>query len=411
MSEKINILVFPSDRTGVSKFRSIDPHAKLEELFPNDFHVDIVYKPNLDDETFLKKYQIVHFHRTLGPYEHMQKRMGQLRALGIKTVLDIDDYWRPTIDHPAHQIITIEELDKKIKNNIPLADYIMTTTPVFADEIKKFNKNVFVCPNAIDPKERQFLPNLEEKKTDRIRVGWLGGSSHLADLEILQPSFGKLFGADYDKKTQFVVCGFDIRGEVTEMNPQTKEKKKRKIRPEETIWAKYESIFTNNYNTITEKEYVDYLKSYTKEDPYNDSDQPYRRIWTQPITSYAANYNHFDISLAPLKEHIFNKVKSQLKVIEAAFHKKALIAQDFGPYTIDLKNAFVDGTFKSNGNALLVSSVHNHKEWYKYIKLLVDNPTMISDMSEKLNEDITPKYNLNKVTTDRAEFYKSIVNH
>jgi hypothetical protein len=338
----------------------------------------------------------------------MAKRMGQLRSLGIKTIMDIDDYWRPTMDHPAYQLIIADQLDNKIKNNIPLADYIMTTTSIFANEIKNFNKNIIVSPNAIDPTERQFIPNLQEKQTDRIRVGWLGGSSHLADLDILQPSIGKLHGMGYDKKIQFVVCGFDIRGEVTEVNPQTKEKKKRKIRPEETIWVKYESIFTNNYQTLTEKEYIDYLRLYSK-DQYNDVDQPYRRIWTQPITSYAANYNHFDVSLAPIKEHIFNKVKSQLKVIEAGFHKKALIAQNFGPYTIDLKNAYVDGQFKSNGNALLVSSINNHKEWFKYIKLLVDNPSMITDISEKLYEDITPKYNITKVTTDRAEFYKSIV--
>ena len=62
----------------------------------------------------------------------------------------------------------------------------------------------------------------------------------------------------------------------------------------------------------------------------NVDNEPYRRVWTKPITSYATNYNMFDVSLAPLKESTFNRVKSQLKVIEAGFHKKALIAQDFG---------------------------------------------------------------------------------
>ena len=184
------------------------------------------------------------------------------------------------------------------------------------------------------------------------------------------------------KKTQFVVCGFDIRGEITMFNPQTKEKTKRKIEPHETIWAKYEQIFTNKYQTLKDEEYVKYLQTYSK-DTYNDEDQPYRRIWTKPVTTYAKNYNAFDISVAPLKEHVFNKNKSQLKVIEAAFHKKALIAQDFGPYTIDLKNAYEGGKFIKDGNALLVPSVKNHKLWYKHIKLLIDNPSMVVDLSEK----------------------------
>jgi hypothetical protein len=402
---KINILVIASDRSGVSKFRSIDPHTKLEQLYPDDFHVDIDYNPRIDDIEFLKKYQIIHFHRTLGPYELMQKRMGQLRSLGIKTVMDIDDYWRPTMDHPAYMLIINEQLDKKIRDNIPLADYIMTTTSVFANEISKFNKNVVVIPNAIDPTEKQFVPQEIEKYTDRMRVGFLGGSSHLADLEMMTSSIGKLFGSDYDKKMQFVVCGFDIRGEITEVNTQTKEQKRRKILPHETIWVKYEKIFTNNYGIIKDQDYIKYLNQYTKES-YNDEDQPYRRVWTKPITTYAGNYNLFDISLAPLKEHIFNKMKSQLKVEEAAFHKKALIAQDFGPYTIDLKHAYNENGFNSRGNALLVDSSKNHKLWFKYIKLLVDNPNFVTDLSLKLHEDITPKYNIEKVTKDRAEFYR-----
>jgi hypothetical protein len=408
MSEKINVLVIPSDRSGVGEIRSVHPHIKMEQLFPDDFHIDIDYKPNIDSEEFLKKYQIIHFHRTMGPYEQMERRMGQCRQLGVKTIMDIDDYWRPTMDHPAYHLIVSEQLDKKIVANLPLPNYITTTTPIFADVISKFNKNVVVIPNAIDPTERQFLPDNTPKQTDRTRFGYLSGSSHLQDLEILRANINKLVGDGYDKKCQFVVCGFDIRGDITEVNAQTKEKKRRKIRPEETIWIKYEQIFTNNYQMISDPEYLSFLHKHTK-DPYQDGDQPYRRIWTKPITTYALNYNLFDVSLAPLKEHIFNEVKSQLKVVEAAFHKKALIAQDYGPYILDLKNAYVDGKFTKDGNALLVPSTKNHKLWHKYIKLLVDNPNMITDLAERLHEDITPKYNLDKVTRDRAEFYKSIL--
>jgi hypothetical protein len=46
-------------------------------------------------------------------------------------------------------------------------------------------------------------------------------------------------------KLQFVVCGFDTRGTITEINQQTGEQRQRPIEPHETVWAKYESIFTN----------------------------------------------------------------------------------------------------------------------------------------------------------------------
>jgi hypothetical protein len=47
--KKINVLVLPSDTTGVSKFRSVDPHVMLQNLYPDDFHVDIDYEPQINN--------------------------------------------------------------------------------------------------------------------------------------------------------------------------------------------------------------------------------------------------------------------------------------------------------------------------------------------------------------------------
>ena len=89
--------------------------------------------------------------------------------------------------------------------------------------------------------------------------------------------------------------------------------------------------------------------------PYDDVRKPYRRRWTQDVTTYANNYNTFDVSLAPLVESEFNANKSQLKIIEAGFHKKAIIASETQPYTIDLINAVEEGQFNDKGNALTVN--------------------------------------------------------
>jgi glycosyltransferase involved in cell wall biosynthesis len=101
-------------------------------------------------------------------------------------------------------------------------------------------------------------------------------------------------------------------------------------------------------------------------------------------------------------------MKSQLKVIEAGFYKKALIASNVGPYTIDLKHAIKNGQF-TDGNALLVDEVRNHSDWSKWIKKLVDNPNMITDLGERLYETVKDKYDLNVVTKTRADFYKSLI--
>jgi len=167
------------------------------------------------------------------------------------------------------------------------------------------------------------------------------------------------------------------------------------------------NIFTNNYSIIS-PEYKKHLELFVQTPYENEENQPYRRVWTKPVTSYARNYSKFDISLAPIKQHMFNKVKSQLKVIEAGFYKKALIASNYGPYTIDLKHSMKNGEF-TDGNALLVDDARNHSDWAKYIKKLVQNPNMRIDMGERLYEHVSQRYSLDVVTKTRAEFYKSIV--
>jgi glycosyltransferase involved in cell wall biosynthesis len=399
---KIKILVLPSDRTGVGKFRSLEPHIFLQEKYPDDFHIDIDYEPKMDDMSYWTKYDMVCFHRSLNPdYDKSNALIQVLNGMGIITVMDLDDYWLPTKEHPAYHLVQQHKLHEKIIANLKVAKYVTTTTEIFAQEIKKFNKNVFVLPNAINPDEPQF--KAVTQPSDKIRFGWLGGSSHLHDINLLRGATDAL--GQFRDKSQFYLCGFDTRGTMTEINTQTGEQKQRPIKPEETVWVRYEEIFTKNYE-FTTPEYKDFLTKY-KNEPWKGESQFYNRVWTQPVTSYAKNYANFDVSLAPIVNHIFNRAKSQLKVIEAGFYKKAIIASNIGPYTIDLKHCLENGNFV-DGNAILVDEKRNHSDWTKAFKKLIQNPNMVEDLGEKLYETVKPKYDLNVVTKHRAELYKTL---
>jgi len=327
--------------------------------------------------------------------------------LGIATIMDIDDHWSPGPDHPAWQIIKQNNLDKKIANNLKVSRNVTTTTSVFADEISKLNKNVFVLPNAINPDEKQYQSNPE--KSDRIRIGWLGGSSHMKDLEILRGLMTKLKSDGLLDKVQFVLCGYDLRGTMTMIDQKTGEQKQRPIKPKESVWYQYERIFTDDYNLVSE-DYKKFLLSFENKEYENVHNEPYRRVWTKPITSYASNYNLFDISLAPLKESTFNKVKSQLKVIESGFHKKAIIAQDFGPYQIDIENAYVKGgDINEEGNGFLVPTIKNHKLWYSHLKKLILNPDLITKLGENLYNTVNGTYDMKSVCEKRRDLYVKLV--
>ena len=169
-------------------------------------------------------------------------------------------------------------------------------------------------------------------------------------------------------------------------------------------------ILTDNYQTIS-PEFKNYLLNYQNIPTTIDfSNEPYQRCWTKDISAYATHYNNIDVLLAPLVESDFNKYKSQLKAIESGFFNKVIIAQNFGPYTIDLINAINrGGEINPDGNALLVDSIKNHKQWAKYIEKLVNNPELITLISNNLNKLITEKYSLENVTKKRVELYKKIL--
>ena len=373
-------------------------------MYPDDFHVDIDYQPRVNDLNYWKQYQIVHIHRNIGAnYEQTPNIINFLKSLGVIVIVDLDDYWLPGKEHPIHTLIVQDKIHEKIVANLKVASYVTTTTSIFADEIRKHNRNVVVLPNAINPTEPQF--NQPNEDSDRVRIGWLGGSSHLHDLKLIEGFVGK--NMNLKDKVQYVLCGFDTRGTITEINQATGERKQRAIRPEETVWARYEEIFTNKYNIIDEN-YKKFLGQFKEEEYGISSELPYRRVWTKPVNTYASNYSKFDISMAPIKNHIFNRVKSQLKVIEAGFYKKALIASEVGPYTIDLNHTLKNGIF-GDGNALLVHENRNHSDWAKYIKTLVYNPNLIVDLGERLYETVKDKYDLRNVTKTRSEWYKSLI--
>ena len=403
---KIRILAIPSDKHGVGKFRMMDPFVFISDKHSEDIHVDISYNAEDRDEYFLN-YDIVVFHTFIHQtnHEHNIKRINWLKSKGIITIMDIDDLWFVDQRHPMYHAIKMNKVGEMKIDMLKNVDYVSTTTSIFAQTIKDKLKvsNVVVFPNAVNEDEPQF----QNKSiiSDKVRFGWLGGSSHLHDLELMSNGISSTYNLFKDK-VQFVLCGFDTRGTVTVIDQEGKQQQ-RPIQPTETVWYKYEGFFTDNFKVLS-PEYKNYLGTFTQGD-YNDIDEPYRRRWTKDINSYATNYNTFDVSLAPLVDSVFNANKSQLKIIEAGFFKKAIIASDVDPFTIDLISAVDEGKFNDKGNALLVGSKKNHKDWAKHMKRLVENPNMIEDLGERLYETVKDTYSLKKVCKDRVEFFKSII--
>lgn len=401
MKEKIKVLMFPSDNAGVGHYRQIWPAQEIENSYGDEFFVEI----NLDFQNieYYKQFDIIHFHRQLGPYENLSAFVSELRKHGVITVMDIDDYWIPAKTHPMYVAAMNEKLPEKITSAFKTVDYVSTTTDIFARYIKKYNENVIVIPNGIDMSQPMWSYE-DTRKTDKVRISWIGGSSHLADLEKLITSMNMLHSDNSLKdKYQIVLCGYDTRGFMTEVGPNGEYLNTRKINPNETIWNKFEEIFTNKYDSrIVSEDYKKYLSKctnteYQGADVYSGS---YVRRWTLPLTRYGEHYNYCDVCLAPLAENVFNEVKSELKIIEAGLTKKALIAQDFGIY----KQLLEDGK-----TGILINKSDEIRGWYKAIKRVVEDVDYRNMLANNLYDFVKNKYTLANVTKTRVQFYKDIV--
>lgn len=400
MNKKIKMLVIPSDFYGVGLFRSVSPHVYIAEHYSDEFDIDIVYDiPKDNTEDFFKQYDLIHFHKQL---DRDCQLINMIKFLGIPVIADIDDNYNLGHYHPMALTAKKEKWHIPIINHLKLADYVTTTTPLFAEMLKKHNENVFVFPNAIDKSVKQY--STEKNPSDKLRVGIICGSSHLYDIQLL----GDLVTTT-DNNVQILLCGFDTNGTRTIYHQDTGQVERRPILPKESVWYEYEKIITKNYSTLS-KEHKDFLDKFMPgiDDPFVN--EKYRRMWTRDINNYATHYQNVDVLLAPLKECEFNYVKSQLKVVEAGFTNTAIIAQNYGPYTIDLK-PYIEfgGKINEDGNALLVDSRKNHKDWVKYINKLAENPKYVQDLKKNLANTVKDTYSIEKVCADRVEFYKKIV--
>ena len=425
MNQRKRILLIPSDLQGVGNWRNIWPAKSINSNYGDDFEVELNSEVNCDDIEYLTKFDIIHFHRQLGDFAKFPELSKKLRDVGVVLIMDIDDYWQPAMTHPLYEIVKRDKLTEKILNNLKHVDCVTTTTEIFKKEVLKYNPNIQVIPNAIDMTHNMWKSESVENKSGKCRFGFAGGSSHYHDLLLMKDSIDKLNSSqEVADKYQFVMCGYDIRGTITELLPNG-QNNIRTIKPQESIWNNFERIFTSDYSLIKNKEYVDYLKSIKKEDYSNQEMENYIRRWTLPLSQYGKHYDYFDVSLAPLEQverykelktgeivneldqrpgtiktrtHTFNKVKSELKIIEAGMKKKVLIAQDFGIYKEFIKNG---------ENGILVSD--DKKGWYKAMKELTLNPDLREKLANNLHEFVKDKYELKNVTGDRVKFYKQIL--
>jgi len=225
MDGKIKILFYNLDSAGVNYFRTQTPAMELERNHSDEFHVEINNKIDFNDPEvmdYLKSFHIIHYHRQFLPdSKQMFNLAKELKSAGTILIMDIDDYWNLHPKHPYYSLAMDRRMHIPIIENLKIADYVTTTSELFADKIKSVIKkdNVEVFYNSVDPTwMKQFKNKWKPDPDGRVRITYMAGSSHMVDMEQLR-SVVNYLNSDTELKDKFkiIIGGWDSEGTTTEI--------------------------------------------------------------------------------------------------------------------------------------------------------------------------------------------------
>lgn len=269
----MKILAFASNQSSPAYHRIILPLGLIRQH-------DVYVTNNLLDEQF-KDAQVFMYNRIL-PEPHISHIYDLRKKYGFKIVVDVDDYWELDEHHILYNLYQKEKFAVKQVEQLSAADIVFTTHSRLADEVRVYNDNVHVLPNAI-PKFGQYI-KYKPKPFPRCRIFWQGSDTHLEDLRLLTFVFKSL---PVDSTFKMVMAGYN---------------------PNNPVLREMSLIYTDGGRL-----------------PNSVVDQMH-------FNNYYQAYEEADVCLVPLINSRFNSMKSNLKVLEAANLGLPCIVHNVHPY-------------------------------------------------------------------------------
>jgi glycosyltransferase involved in cell wall biosynthesis len=229
-----------------------------------------------DHLMMMDRYDVIVMERAVTKYAQWLESVRWYAMHSGKTIIvDVDDDFTCIPPwNPAYESITPEVI-QATEDLYRLANGVTTSTEYLGRKMSRYNKNVFVLPNALDlelwEKVHEIVP-----LPDGITIGWFGSQSHVRDMEILEEAWPQV--AERCPEVQFICSGF------------TSEKLRGLMGKRMTIYG-----------------------------------------WA-PLQHYPAMVRQIRIGCLPLQDVEFNRSKSNLKWMEFGSLGIPCVASDFGPY-------------------------------------------------------------------------------
>jgi len=271
---KSRIYAFPPDSHGVGQYRVRGPVAALtkigviESAFANNFS-NLVYptaaeieriKPDvlLSQNGFLDS--------SLMPWKKYRKFNDAFMICGLDDLV----YMLP--NHHPKQGKWPKNIRRKVKELFQASDRVIVANEALAEEFRKMTHEVIVVPNYLENWRWESLAIPEKIQKKKIRIGWAGGSEHVADLEFIRPVVEALY-----KEVDWVFMGLCLEG------------------------------------------FEPYIKEY------------YAGVDFDRYPQLLANLN-LDLAIAPLTHNKFNECKTNLRLLEYGVLGWPVVCTDILPY-------------------------------------------------------------------------------
>ncbi|WP_267110229.1 glycosyltransferase [Xanthomonas sacchari] len=263
------VLAHPGDTFGSGQYRVIQPFQALAAAA----QIDGLYYARLLDPVELQRIgaDVVVLQRRVGDAE--LARMERMRRFGTAfMVYELDDYLPNLPLKSAHREHMPKDVLRSLRRAATLVDRVTVSTPDLAEALAGLHGDIRVVRNRLEPQLWGALAPPAASASAKPRVGWAGGLSHTGDLELIADVVQALAG---EVHWVFMgLCPERLRRHVHEVHAG-----------------------------------VDFAR------------------YPQALAALG-----LDLALAPLEDNLFNRCKSNLRLLEYGACGYPVVASDLPPY-------------------------------------------------------------------------------
>ncbi len=165
----VNIFFLTETESGCFKWRAAIPAKYLRRRG----HTVQIFSDNVQAATAPDVLVVFRTH-----YPNVDRLIEWCKSNKIRVVFDTDD----ALDLVPRENLNyrgMKERGSLYQYLLETADVVTTTTPTLAENLRKWNPNVVILPNSVDPEEWHIAP-----RGSTPRVGWTGSATHFHDLAV-----------------------------------------------------------------------------------------------------------------------------------------------------------------------------------------------------------------------------------